>query len=350
MTSLSTPAAAPAASARDTRLRPVPWRKLTWVIWRQHRIALAGVAVLLAGLAAYLVFQGLKIHHAYATVAACHPAGSIACEDIQNDFNNTYWTGAEIAAALLQAVPALIGAFLGAPALARELETGTYRYAWTQGFERTRWAAGKLATLAVLITAATAAFSQLFSWYYQPFIAEGQQSSLIPAMFDLHGVAFAAWTLAAFTIGALAGMLIRRVVPAMATTLAVWAGLALATPAFLRAHYMTPLTTTSPNTSNGTSWVLRQWYTGPGGKPVSQTTITQLIQGYQPQTTRISPTTTQTTLDPVGYLAQHGYTQWTSYQPASRFWPFQLIEGGWLLALSLLLIAATIWLVRHRAA
>jgi hypothetical protein len=48
-------------------------------------------------------------------------------------------------------------------------------------------------------------------------------------------------------------------------------------------------------------------------------------------------------------LAQHGYTQWTSYQPASRFWPFQWIEGGWLLALSALLIAATIWLV-HRCA
>jgi hypothetical protein len=49
-------------------------------------------------------------------------------------------------------------------------------------------------------------------------------------------------------------------------------------------------------------------------------------------------------------LAQHGYTQWISYQPASRFWPFQWIEGGWLLALSALLIAVTIWLVRHRAA
>ena len=48
-------------------------------------------------------------------------------------------------------------------------------------------------------------------------------------------------------------------------------------------------------------------------------------------------------------LAQHGYTQWTSYQPASRFWPFQWIEGGWLLALSVLLIAATVWLVRRRA-
>ena len=48
--------------------------------------------------------------------------------------------------------------------------------------------------------------------------------------------------------------------------------------------------------------------------------------------------------------AQHGYTQLTSYQPASRFWPFQWIEGGWLLALSALLIAVTVWLVRRRAA
>lgn len=49
-------------------------------------------------------------------------------------------------------------------------------------------------------------------------------------------------------------------------------------------------------------------------------------------------------------FTQHGYTLWTSYQPATRFWPFQWTEGGWLLALSALLIAATIWLVHHRAA
>jgi hypothetical protein len=48
-------------------------------------------------------------------------------------------------------------------------------------------------------------------------------------------------------------------------------------------------------------------------------------------------------------LSQHGYTQWTSYQPASRFWPFQWIESGWLLVLSVLLIGATVWLVRRRA-
>ena len=49
-------------------------------------------------------------------------------------------------------------------------------------------------------------------------------------------------------------------------------------------------------------------------------------------------------------LTPHGYTQWTSYQPASRFWAFQWIESGWLLALSVLLIAVTVWLVRRRAA
>jgi hypothetical protein len=46
-------------------------------------------------------------------------------------------------------------------------------------------------------------------------------------------------------------------------------------------------------------------------------------------------------------LSRHGYTQWTSYHPASQFWPFQWIEGGWLLVLSVLLIAATVWLVRR---
>ena len=134
---------------------------------------------------------------------------------------------------MLQAVPALIGAFVGAPVLARELETGTFRYAWTQGFGRWRWTLAKLVPLAVVVAAAAGAFSVLFSWYYQPYLADGQQgrSSGFPArsgLFDLRGVAFAAWTLAAFAIGALAGMLIRRVVPAIVATLAAYTGLALA--------------------------------------------------------------------------------------------------------------------------
>jgi len=55
-------------------------------------------------------------------------------------------------------------------------------------------------------------------------------------------------------------------------------------------------------------------------------------------------------VSPAQCLSQHGYTAWSSYPPGSRFWPFQFIEGGWLLVLSVLLIAATVWLVRRRAA
>jgi hypothetical protein len=55
-------------------------------------------------------------------------------------------------------------------------------------------------------------------------------------------------------------------------------------------------------------------------------------------------------VDPVQYLIQHGYTQLTSYQPDSRYWPFQWIEFGWLLILSLLLLAGSIWLLRRRSA
>jgi hypothetical protein len=50
------------------------------------------------------------------------------------------------------------------------------------------------------------------------------------------------------------------------------------------------------------------------------------------------------------WLTPHGYTAWQSVQPDSRFWQFQLTEGGRLLAVSAALIAGTICLVRRRGA
>ena len=337
----------------DTDLRPVPWRRMAWVTWRQHRFALAGVAGLLGALATYLLLTGLRMHHAYAAVTACRPAGALACSDALGDFDNAYWSTAEAVAVLLQVVPALLGAFAVAPVLARELETGTFRYAWTQGFGRARWTLAKLVPLAVTVAGAAGAFSVLFSWYFAPFADQGLQTRLpplAPLVFDLHGVAFAAWTLAACSIGALASMLIRRVVPAIAATMAAWAGLALAAGLFLRQHYLTPLVAHQPNLP-GSAWIISSWYTGRNGKPLSQAAVSQFLQGYHPAAaTQVGPNSFQTTVDPVGYITQHGYMYWVTYQPASRFWPFQWIEGGYLLGLSVLLIAATIWLVRHRAA
>src|SRR5260370_873412 len=105
----------------------------------------------------------------------------------------------------------------------------------------------KLWLLGVVVAAAAGAVTVLFSWYASPFFAAGYAIPFATDLFDLLGVAFAAWTLAAFAIGVLAGMLIRRVVPAIAATLAAYAGLALAPTLWLRAHYMTPLLTPKPN-------------------------------------------------------------------------------------------------------
>ncbi len=344
----------PALPGEDASLRPLPWRRMAWVTWRQHRFALAGAAALLGVLAVYLWLTGSSIHHAWTAAVACHPASSGACGVLVGYFISD-WQPAQIIAVALQAVPALIGAFVGAPVLAREMETGTFRYAWTQGFGRWRWTLAKLVPLAVVVAATAGAFSLLFSWYIQPFMAGrplfgGSPVPLDPAVFDLRGVAFAAWTLAAFAVGALAGMLIRRVVPAIAATLAVYAGLALATGMYLRQHYLAPLVTRNLASPPASAWIISQQWYATGGGPVSQNVLAQVLQQGAPQLAGggkggipQAPSVNQ-------YLIQHGYTLLTSYQPDSRFWPFQWIEGGWLLALSVLLIAATVWLVRRRAA
>jgi hypothetical protein len=346
----------PARPEQDASLRPVPWRRMAWVTWRQQRIALAGVAALLGALAVYVWIVGLRLHHAYVAATACHPATSPACGELFVSVNgmNHVLVGGYV----LQAVPALIGAFVGAPMLARELETGTFRYAWTQGFGRWRWTLAKLVALAVVVAAAAGAISVLLSWYYQPYFAARNQalsfsevSPLVPGLFDLRGVAFAAWTLAAFAIGGLAGMLIRRVVPAIVATLAAHAGLALAAGLFLRQHYLTPLLTSNLFNVPASAWITSQWGTKGGKFAFAGPPPINLFQQLCPPSAVGAPGPAgKPSVTPAQCLVQHGYTLWASYQPASRFWPFQWIEGGWLLALSVLLIAVTVWVVRRRAA
>jgi hypothetical protein len=357
MTALTIPAR-PAED--DAGPGPVPWRQLAWVTWRQHRFALGGVAVLLAGLALYLWVSGSSLHHAYAAAAACRPASSYPCQNQLINFDSAYGSRAQAVATLLLAVPMLIGAFVGAPVLARELETGTFRYAWTLGAGRRRWAVAKLVPLAVTVAVAAGLFSMVFSWYYQPLFADGSSIPLDPKLFGLRGIAYAAWTLAGFAIGALVGLLVRRVVPAIAVTLAVCFGLTFATGLYLRQHYLAPLLGKNLSSPPVSAWVISGWWTK-GGATVSQSALNRLETSlFQQAMTATLPKNVKSDdikfykgpadSQVMNYLLHHGYAKWISYQPGSRFWPFQWIEGGWLLALSVLLIAATVWLVGRRAA
>jgi ABC-type transport system involved in multi-copper enzyme maturation permease subunit len=301
----------PAQPGQDHAPRPLPWRRMVWVTWRQHRATLIALPAILGLVSVFLLFAGLRIHHDYAILTACRPFQSHACQNLNTNFNQSDWTIGNTLLILMNLAPALLGAFAGAPVLARELETGTFRYAWTQGYGRVRWAIAKLTLLAVVVVAVTGAFSQLFTWFFRPFVAQEDLNVLMATVFTTRGIVFAAWTLVAFAFGAFLGMLFRRIIPAMAVTLGVYIGLALLTWGFLREHYVPSVVTSNPAFESGPissqdPWVLAHWFVGG--------------------------------------------TRWTRYVPVSRFWPMQFVEAGWLLMLSVLLAAATVWLVRRRAA
>ena len=113
-------------------------------------------------------------------------------------------------------------------------------------------------------------------------------------------------------------------------------------------HYLTPLVTKGLN-APGAARIVSQWgsrggrvvFTGPPSYPI--------YQQYCPSQAGLGKGDGSGAGNPLQCLTQHGFTFWTSYQPANRFWAFQWIEGGWLLALSVLLIGVTVWLVRRRA-
>ena len=338
------------ATAPAPTVRPVAWHRLAWVVWRRYRTTLTAIAVVLVVLSAYLVVTGLRMRSAYHAVQTCRPAHSSACQFQWQSFHNTY-TSAGLLVSLFLLLPGIIGGFVGAPLLARELETGTVRYAWTQGVGRMRWAVALILPAGIGVSVIMSCFGALISWHNQPLVDAGIDQRLHPSSFSVTGPAAAAWTLAAFALGVLAGILWRRVLPALGTAFAVWFGLAYLAATHLRPHYRSPLTTTSQQFSPS-DLTVDQWWTK-GGAKVSDAQINQVLQTIGVQQHGSGNFSVQVGgggVDPVQYLLSHGYTQVTSYQPDSRFWTFQWIEFGWLTLLAVILLATAFWLLRRRPA
>jgi hypothetical protein len=232
---------------------PVPWRGMLWVTWRQHRGVLISVPVAFVVAVTGMLIAGLKIHHDYATLMACRPAASAACQGLANGFHHDWHVGNGIRVVML-AAPVLLAMLAGPPVLARELENGTYRWAWTQGIGRVRWTVAKLALLGSVITIAALLVTPLFTWLFGPFLSTQNLTLLDWAVFATHGTVYAAWMLTAFCLGAFFGALIRRTIPAMAVTLAVFVALAAATWFCLRALH--PVTTFWPLQVTETAWLV----------------------------------------------------------------------------------------------
>ena len=310
----------------------------------------------LGALAVWLWIAGLQLHHAYAGAIACHPASSAACQNLINTFQSTnvILKGGFV----LQPVPALIGAFVGPLVLAREFETGTFRYAWTQGFGRWRWTLAKLVTLGVAVAALAGAFSVLVVLVLPALRRRAERPQRFrgdPAL--SRAVRPPPGRVRRVDARRLRDRRPRRHAhppgrPRHRRHPRRLCRLALLAANVLRQHYLTPLVAKNSNIP-GAAWVTSEWWTK-GGKvafgadPLSACSRSSALHRSLHLATAASPL--RAPLAQRSVSSSTATREWADYQPASHFWPFQWIEGGWLLALSVLLMAVTVWLVRRRAA
>ena len=215
----------------------------------------AQAAVAVAGLAVVAIVLALTgphlIHLCDTTVATCKAHGN--CPAATSAFlrNDRYLQ--EGLAQLLLVVPALTGIFWGAPLVARELETGTFRLGWTQGVTRTRWLAAKLAIIGLASMAAGGLASLMATWWSSPIDRVNTIPFTVFPERDIVPLGYAAF---AFTLGVSAGLLIRRTLPAMAVTLVAYIA-ARAAVTELRPHFQPPVTARQKlpgNVDPGTLW------------------------------------------------------------------------------------------------
>lgn len=316
-------------------------RGLPWVTWRQHRVAMAGVVVLLGGFGVLMLANGLAMHSAYSRLGltSCGNLDGPSCAVPLGVFEREYDSWAQFLPRFLMFIPAAIGVFVGGPLVARELESGTFRFAWTQGRNRVQWLVVKLALLGGALTALALAFSAVFSWWYGPFESlMGRMSS--GQAYEAAGVVFAARTLFAFSLGALLGTLIRRTVPAMAATAAIWLAVAWPSVTYLRPHIAQAVNV--PENSNLVTrdgWIISSWIQDASGHHLD---AGRLIPQARANGVN-SPDAFQ------AWMSQHHYSSWVSYQPDNRFWHFQAIEASAYTVLALVLAALTVWWTRRRA-
>jgi hypothetical protein len=314
---------------------------LPWVTWRQHRFALAGAVVVLGGFGILMLINGLAMHSDYTHLGlnTCGKLSDPACDTPFGIFQRRYQNLAQQLPQFLTFLPGLLGVFVGAPVVARELESGTFRFAWTQGRNRVQWIITKLVLLGVTLTVLALAFSLLFSWWYGPF------GTILGRMggggaYEVAGIVFAARTLFGFMLGALLGALIRRTVPAMAATAAGWLAVTWPSVVYLRPLIQAPIAVTdAPKSATPHAWIINSWVQDATGHHLNQAQIFDQARASGVN----SPDGFQ------AWMSQHGYTSWISYQPESRFWHFQVVEASAYVALALLLGGATIWWLHRRA-
>ncbi|WP_432197010.1 hypothetical protein [Streptomyces sp. bgisy027] len=289
------PATATAAT-RSSRLVP---RGPAWVVLRVHRTA--------------LVFWGLAVTAAVAALIWMHAIGDearlgmIGCAEPPVDglpscaaaeaitVDDTYQAVISMIATSLSYSIFCVAAWAGGSLVGRELENGTARLAWTQSVTPARWLAAKLTVPAALITAGTGGVALAHVWARgdDDMVGDWYHSDVFLGT----GPTAVAYPLAGLALGALAGLLLRRALPAAGVGFAV--ALVLYNVLERSREHLWPTVTLVE--AGGVEQIRSAWWLSSG-----------------------APTR-------------------ATVHPRSHFWPLQLVETGILLA-----VAATATLVAFR--
>ncbi len=351
---------------------------MIWVAWRQFRTQAFVTLGLLAAFAGLVLVTGLHLRDVYDSLGGAHCAAGNDCTALGGHDKPL----ADLLGPALLAIPPLLGMFWGAPLLARELETGTYRLAWTQSVTRRRWLSVRVALVGVAALAVAGIASWLVSWWFAPLDAVNL-NRFDPSVFDTRGVVAIGYAGFAFALGVAAGALTRRTLPAMGATLVGFIAARIAVTLWVRPHLLAsrhvlfPLELgkdrgffgfptdfgvfagllPSPN-----AWALSSALVNRAHHALSAAQIHELF-------VRTCPTFGANYLHNPGAGAGKGAGSLTggaffpclhalslhlqlqvAYQPPGHYWPLQALETGIFLAAALALIGATVWRIGRRRA
>ncbi|QHY96480.1 ABC-2 family transporter protein [Streptomyces sp. S4.7] len=292
-----------------------------WVAVRQHRPAL-WTALLLTVLTVGCVVAARVWVGSAGVVVSCGKG----CEMSTTASGWFRWAENYVghAAVLL---PLVVAAFTAGPLIARELESGMYRLAWTQSVSPARWLAVRLAGAAAVATAGAVLLTVTLRWsrsYSQEdaFLSMARSWSgreVYPAL----GATVVGYVLLAVAVGALAAVLLRRTLLAIAVGVAATGGVSLFF-AWVRPHLWPVVKAeggagTSPFTASSEPWIVREGVVLADGGRMTYKQCLDMGFSKSPCDPGSTPT---------------AVTRFYEYHPASHFWPLQLVETGIVLVLA----------------
>jgi hypothetical protein len=351
--------------------------------WRQFRTQGAVASVLLVAVAVLFIVTRGHVAHLYSVYHAAQAAciANPNCPGAGIGLSKSVQL-LELIGTALVVVPALIGAFWGAPLIAREFENGTHRLVWTQSVTRTKWLATKLGLVGLASVVATGLLSLLVTWWSSP-IDTDRTDRFSAGMFGERNIAPLGYAAFGFALGVVAGVVIRRTLPAMFATLFAFLGVRLTFTLFLRQQLIAPahkslplgLATTGYGSNNGgaptlmpnqpdiaNAWI---YSTHIVNNTTGQGLTAQVVKAACPSIglpqnggptpapgTQIRirvPAGVQSELQDCLTKIGASYHQVVTYQPANRYWTFQWYETAIFFAAALALAGFCFWWVRRRA-